>query len=185
MTESQTGPPAPSTDLVAGGFSTLIGAGGLWPARDWPLGSPTDPGSGAFPVVVCLGLVGLGIWLAVRSLISRRGTRLSIGGLRPAAVITLSVTLFALLLDRAGLILSILLLVLIADRAGARPRAPTMLVLGAVLAGACALLFVRGLGLPMRVWPRATSFSISPWVSRSRSLPKIFSSASEGSRSAP
>lgn len=153
MTEPRIGASVPSTDLVAGGFSALIGTGGLWLARDWPLGSPTDPGSGAFPVVVCLGLVGLGIWLAARSLIAGGGGRLSTGGLRPTVVITVSVTLFAILLDRAGLFLSIVLLVLIADRAGARPRPLVMLLFGAALAGACALLFVQGLGLPMRVWP--------------------------------
>jgi len=143
----------PPIDLAAGCLSALIGAGGLWLARDWPLGTPTDPGSGAFPVLVCLGLIALGIWIGARPLIATTGARLSAGGLRPAFLVTLSVVSFALLLDQIGLFASILILVLIADRAGARPRPLVMTVFGAGLAGGCVLLFVQGLGLPIRVWP--------------------------------
>jgi len=144
---------APPLDLAAGCLSALIGAGGLRPARDWPLGTPTDPGSGAFPVLVCLGLIVLGIWIGARSLIVPGGARLSSGGGRPVLVVTSAVALFALLLDKIGLFAAILVLVLVADRAGAKPRPLIMAVFGACLAGACVLLFVQGLGLPIRVWP--------------------------------
>jgi len=144
---------APPVDLAAGCLAVLIGAAGLRPARDWPLGTPTDPGSGAFPALVCLGLIALGIWIGARSLIARSEARLPLGGGRPMFIVTLSVTLFALLLDQIGLFAAILILVLIADRAGARPRPLVMAIFGAGLAGGCVLLFVQGLGMPIRVWP--------------------------------
>lgn len=143
---------APSADLGAGLLSAAIGGGGLVLARDWPLGTPTDPGSGAFPVLICLGLIGLGALTIARAVIVN-GEPLTARAWRPLLFVTLSVSVFALLLERIGLFVAILLLVLVADLAGAKPRPLVMGIFGAGLAGCCAVVFVQGLGLPIQVWP--------------------------------
>jgi hypothetical protein len=68
-------------------------------------------------------------------------------------MLTLSVLVFALLLERIGLVLSIYIAVAVARAAAPDYRPVQVLILGTILAVGSVLLFVHGLGLPLRPWP--------------------------------
>jgi hypothetical protein len=72
---------------------------------------------------------------------------------RPLVMILASIALFAVLFSTLGLIAACIGTVLVAGAATAPVRWRQLLLCGAVVAAFSALLFVKGLGLPFRLWP--------------------------------
>ena len=85
---------------------------------------------------------------------------------RPLLAILASIALFAVLFSTLGLIAACIGCVLVAGTATAPVRWGRLIVFGPLLAAFSTLLFVRGLGLPFKVWPSfwAPSWSLLwPW----------------------
>jgi Tripartite tricarboxylate transporter TctB family len=139
-------------DIAAGALFAAIGGSALAVSWTWRTGTLAEMGSGFVPQLVAglLLLVGLGVF--VRGLLTT-GEPIQIGSLRPLLVVTLGVLLFAGTLERFGIVAAVVLVVALSAFVPNRPRLIVVAALAIGLSAACVGLFVRGLGLPVRVWP--------------------------------
>jgi hypothetical protein len=136
------------------GAGVLFGGVGLAAAlyaHRYPLGDPAQMGPGFFPTMLALALVVLGALNVVRSL-TVPGEALARVALRPLLLIGAGVVVFALGVDRIGLLGSIVLLVALGVCAGARPRWREAVVLAVLLALLSAGIFVYALKLPFTLF---------------------------------
>ena len=135
--------------VLAGG---LIAAGAL----AHPLGTAMRMGPGYFPLLLGLVLVGLGIVIAVSAERSDALARIALADaswLRPLALVSLSVVLFAVVVELGGLIAAVVGVVVISGLAHHAFRWRDTLVLAALLAAGSVGVFAYGLRLPFQILP--------------------------------
>jgi hypothetical protein len=143
-------------NLWLGLIYTSVGAFGFWFAQDLPFGTGARMGAGYFPSIISLLLLGFGLVSLARSVVLD-GKAVGALAWKALPLIVGSVAAFALLIETAGLIVAGVALLVISAYASVQFRLRWIAFLGAVaLASACALIFVRGLGLPMPVF--------GPWL---------------------
>lgn len=94
---------ARNRDYYAGALSALIGAGAIFEGRQYGVGSLTDMGSGFFPVALGVGMVVMGVAMALARSPAPPGPAVQAPDWRGAAAIIAAVALFIALADRAGL----------------------------------------------------------------------------------
>jgi hypothetical protein len=147
-------------DLGAGGLFLGFGVAALVLARDLPVGTAVRMGPGYFPTVLGALLALVGAAVVLRALLHRSPPAGS-GEVapppapfawRPLLVISAATALFGLLLRGAGLVPATAVLVI--GSAWASPkfslRSAVPLAVGAAVF--CALVFVKGLGVPMPIF---------------------------------
>ena len=139
-------------DLAAGLFFLGIGLFALWVGREYPLGTPQRMGTGAFPRMLCWGLIALGTIISVQAFFAP-GQPLTRWALRPLVWVTLGILAFALLLEPTGLVLATAALFLLTALGSPETRWGEVLVFTAGTSAFGVALFVWGLGLSLRVWP--------------------------------
>ena len=139
-------------DVAAGLMFLLVGAGGLWIARDYPLGTAVRIGTGVFPRILCWGLVGLGVIILIQGFVGA-GERLTRWSVRPLIFVSLAVLAFALLLEPLGLVVATLALLLLGAAGSPETRWREVTIFAVVMAAVGVILFVEGLGLPLKVLP--------------------------------
>jgi hypothetical protein len=144
-------------DVLAGLLFIGVAACGLWLSRNYPIGTVSRMGTGYMPRLllwVLLGLGGLifisGLWKSDRFPEPEMAGRMT---WRPVVFVTLSLVVFGLALERAGLALSILLLTVIGAAAGHNLRPLETAVATLVLIVLCWLIFIVGLSLTIPLWP--------------------------------
>jgi hypothetical protein len=151
-------------DLVSGLIFVGIGLGAIFIALGYPMGTAARMGPGYFPSILGGLLALLGLAIVVKSLgvaqagEEEREKRVGLGDallrlLRPLVFVASALVAFAYLLPRYGLVLAVVSLVLISTFADHKPRLFSAIPLAAIMAALVVLIFVRGLGLPIRVWP--------------------------------
>ena len=139
-------------DFYSGLLLTSIAGVALWFIYGLDIGTAGQMQTGFFPFFIALILGAMGLFLLVRGLLVK-GPNVESIYLRPLALILASLTLFALLIDRLGLIVAIMALVGVAHF-GARKASPVAsLLMGAGMAAACAVIFIQLLGVPMKTFP--------------------------------
>ena len=138
--------------FVAGALFTAIGGFVTVGAFDYPLGTVFRMGPGAFPLLVGGLLSALGLMLAVKGL-RHGGDAAPRMALRPMVLVTAAILVFALGLDRIGLVLSTVLLVFISSLAAPPVNWIGTAILAAVLSGLSVLIFHQFLQLPIQLWP--------------------------------
>ncbi|PWC16791.1 tripartite tricarboxylate transporter TctB family protein [Brenneria corticis] len=133
--------------LLLGGAFAIV----AW--RHYPLGSAARMGPGFLPFWLGALLMLIGIWVLAQGIRSRLAERLPPTNWRALGLVAGSIAAFALALPWCGLLFAIVLMVLVATLAA--PNAPLFraAVLGGSLALFSALVFVKGLGLPLPLWP--------------------------------
>jgi hypothetical protein len=151
-------------DFVSGVIFLGLGLGALWIALGYPMGTAGRMGPGYVPAILggLLALLGAVITLKclqfgpaddttvqARSGITGEIVRL----MRPLFFVVTGLLTFALVLPRFGLVAAVVLLVLITAFADHKPRPIAAVPLAIALATATVLIFVHGLGIPLRVWP--------------------------------
>lgn len=140
-------------DIAAGAVFAVIGAGALLIGSGYDMGRAARMGPGYFPAILGGLLVALGAGIALDGL---KGAAASLPRIawRPLVWTVSSVVLFALLIDRGGLIVSTVGLVILSRvaRPGHGPLETAALAL--ILSGLCAAVFHFGLGLQFPLWPR-------------------------------
>lgn len=139
-------------DVPAGGLFITIGVFGLYFSRSMSLGTATAVGSGFMPLLVSSLLVLFGAVVLVQG-VRQSGEVVSITSLRPLVLVTLCVVIFAVTVERLGLVLAVMLTVFVSAFAGERPRLLQSLVVGAALSVACVAIFIWGAKLPLNAWP--------------------------------
>ena len=137
-----------SKDFLAGLVYLLLGCAAIYWGVDYSLGIAGRMGPGYFPMIIGSGLLVIGTISVLRTIFLGSGEVKGLG-LRPLLVITLSLVLFGYFLHRLGLVISLGLLLSVAAVAGEKSRFSIVGVVAAVgLIAACAIVFVKGLGLP-------------------------------------
>ena len=141
-------------DFWSGLLFLTVGCAAVLLAQKYPIGTAFKMGPGYFPTALggLLALVGA---LAVLRSFIRPGTALEPFHWRLLSIVTGSTVLFGLLVRGAGLSVAVLVLVLATAAASVYFRWRTALILAAGMVVLSALLFVKGLGLPIPL--------IGPW----------------------
>jgi Tripartite tricarboxylate transporter TctB family len=144
-------------DFWTGVIYIAVGLCALAMARHYALGSAARMGPGYFPTVVASLLVMVGVAIVVRSFF-RQGALIDRFAWKPTLLVLGSITAFAFLIGRAGLIVAAAVLLLGCAAASERFRLGWLPLLGlAALVAFCAVVFVTGMGIPMPL--------LGPWFS--------------------
>lgn len=139
-------------DILSGLAFIALGALGLWLGWDYVFGTTARMGPGFVPKLLCWFLVATGVAVAAVGFV-RRGPGMDRWHLRPLVSVLSSVLVFGLLIERAGLVPATIGMVLVSAVGSVETRWLETLILSVALAGASVLIFVRGLGLPLKILP--------------------------------
>ncbi len=138
-------------DFWAGVLFAAAGGLALWLGRDYAVGILTKMGPGFLPRVLSWALLVIGTGLMLRGL-AIPGPKLAPSALRPQLFILAAIVVFALTIERFGLMLAVVLVAVVASLASRGIRMREALLLAVGMAVACVLLFVKLLGQPFSVW---------------------------------
>ena len=134
-------------DLWGGLMLIGIGAAAMWLARDYAFGTSLRMGPGYFPTVLGGVLIVFGVILLGRAL--RNGERIARGwSVRALILLPLSLLLFGVLVERAGLVPALLALVVGSAAAGSEFKLGEVAALAAALILFSIAVFIWGLDLP-------------------------------------
>jgi hypothetical protein len=139
-------------DFLAGLLFVFFGAFALYLARNYPVGSAMRMGPGYFPTILGGMLVVLGTAVLVRGLIAP-GEKLGRSALMPLVLVLASVALFAVTVERLGIVVSVVLVVFVSSLASGRFKWLEVTLLAAVMVALAVGLFTKGLGLPFKILP--------------------------------
>ena len=147
-----------SRDGIAGALFAAAGLAGVVVSRALPVGEAARMGPGFMPLAFSWLLAGLGLLILTRSLLLVRPARgePSPGAgwwLRPIGAVLASIVLFALTVERLGLVIAVAAVVVTASLASPESRRIEVALLAVGLASFSAILFVKLLGLPIALWP--------------------------------
>jgi hypothetical protein len=114
-------------------------------------------GTGYVPRLLCWVLMGFGVIVLIQGLRESAAHQPpqdhGLATLWPVAIVTASLIVFGLTIERLGLVLSILLLIAIGSFADRELRPWETLAAAAVLVVLSWAIFILGLGLTIPVWP--------------------------------
>jgi putative tricarboxylic transport membrane protein len=139
-------------DFWAGLMFLAFGVGFAWVAQNYQMGTSVRMGPAYFPTVLGGLLAILGIAILIQSFIST-GPPVAKFYFRPLVLIVVAVVLFGILLKPLGLVLSVAVLVGLGAFGGFEFKTKEVAILYVLLAIFSVLVFVKGLGLPIPVWP--------------------------------
>lgn len=142
-------------DFWSGVMFLAIGVGFAWGATNYSFGSSARPGPGYFPFGLGIILAGIGALVLFKSLTieSHGGGKIGPVAWKPLIVILGSVALFGLLLPLLGLILTLPVLIVLSALAGDEFHLGEALINAAILTVGSWLVFIKGLGLILPLWP--------------------------------
>lgn len=140
-------------NIIGGLLMAGIGLATIWLAQDYRTGTLVRMGPGFFPLMLGWLLTGLGVAIFVPAL--RRTGKTPTGNLRSFAVILLSVVVFAVTVERLGLIASSFIAALLASFAEYKSSLVGRLMLAASVTVITAIVFSFGLGMTIPLFPRS------------------------------
>ena len=148
-------------DFWSGVMFLAIGIGFAWGATDYSFGSSARPGPAYFPFGLGIILALLGLATLFEAFVSKAEDGDLIGAIawRPLLIILGAVIAFGFLLPRAGLVITLPILIILSSWASDEFRLPTALISSIVLTIASWLVFVKGLGLTIPMWPTMAIFA--------------------------
>lgn len=135
-------------DFWSGLLFMSIGVAAAYMSRDFAFGTLTRMGPGFLPSVLAWLLIAIGAFVTFRGFVLR-GAAITRSTWRPQIIIVIAIVLFALLIERVGLIPTVFLVTNLASFASTEFRLRDSLLLSAGMSIACYLVFVRLLGLPL------------------------------------
>jgi hypothetical protein len=139
-------------DFWAGMLFIAFGALALWFGRGYAIGTLAKIGPGFLPVLLSLGLLGVGGILALRAL-AVEGPAIEKSQFVPQFFILVAIAVFAFGIERFGLALTVAAVAITASFARRSMQWLEIIALAIGLAVLCVLLFVQLLGQPFEVWP--------------------------------
>ena len=139
-------------DFFAGLMFTAFGLVAMLMAFQYPLGSAARMGPGYFPRVLGGILMVMGAGLAIRSF-ALKGTAITPIAWKAVALVLGGVSLFALIVNTAGLVIATTVLIVVSGLASKEFNLKESLISSAVLATAAVLLFIIGLKLQFPIFP--------------------------------
>jgi hypothetical protein len=143
-------------DFWTGMIYLAVGAGVIFIARNYSVGTASRMGPGYFPLALSGLLIIFGLAAVVRSFIVP-GEPIGAFAWKPMVLVLGATALFGALISTLGLVIALLALVLVSAAASEKFRFDWRAVLGLVaLIIFCSLVFVKGLGVPMPLF--------GPWL---------------------
>ncbi len=139
-------------DFWSGILFIAFGGLALWLGRDYAMGTLAKIGPGFLPVVLSVGLLGVGGVLALRAL-AVEGPAIEKSQVVPQLFILAAIAVFAFGIERLGLVLTVMAVAVTASFAWRRMNWLEVIALAIGLAVLCFVLFVQLLGQPFAVWP--------------------------------
>jgi Tripartite tricarboxylate transporter TctB family len=139
-------------ELAFGLFLVALALFGLYATQGLSVGTASDMGPGYVPRALILTILVSGLAFVAKGFLAS-AMPLPAFAWRPLLAILAAVAVFAVCFEWLGLIVAVVAAILVAGIA-ARPTQPHVLLpFGAGVAAFSALLFVKGLGLPLKLWP--------------------------------
>lgn len=139
-------------DFLAGVIFAAVGVASLVIGRGYRLGSLLSMGPGYFPRIVGVLLTALGLIVAIAALRADK-EGFDAWRLRPIVLVTAAIVAFGFCLERYGLVAASMVLVVVACFADRGRKIPEAIGVGLLLTLIAWVVFVKGLEMPMLVWP--------------------------------
>ncbi|MDO9503088.1 tripartite tricarboxylate transporter TctB family protein [Falsiroseomonas sp.] len=139
-------------DLLAGLILMAFAVAGLWLNMDHTLGNARRMGPGYMPMLAFGLLLALSIAVVALSTISGP-EKLERWAWRELFLILAAICVFALILEKAGMILTLVVSISIASLADRTHKPLGVLGLIAFLVALCYLVFIQWLDIRIPVWP--------------------------------
>ena len=141
-------------DVLSGLLFIAIAVFGLWVSRNYPVGTALRMGTGYMPRLLCWLLLGLGVVIMLQGLREPAAPlRSTLAGWRAVVSVTAGLVVFALCIERLGLVVSIVLLTGIGALATRALRPIETAIAAIALVVLSWSVFIVGLGLTIPVWP--------------------------------
>ncbi|MCB1997117.1 MAG: tripartite tricarboxylate transporter TctB family protein [Burkholderiaceae bacterium] len=142
-------------DFWSGLMFVAIGIGFAWGATNYNFGSSARPGPGYFPfgLGIILALIGALVLFKALTIETEGGDKIGAVAWKPLSIVLGSVAVFGLLLPWLGMILTLPVLIIMAAMAGDEFHLGEALINAAVLTVGSWLVFIKGLGLVIPMWP--------------------------------
>lgn len=132
----------------------MFGAGFSFGATQYSIGTAAHMGPGYFPFWTGLLLAALGLIVSLRSLsVHAKGTTLGSPDVAKASLIIASIVLAGFSLNYLGIYITVFLLTVLSSAASHEFSWKTSIINGFCLAVFVVLVFVKGLGLVLPLWP--------------------------------
>ncbi|OIP98015.1 MAG: small permease of tripartite tricarboxylate transporter [Syntrophobacteraceae bacterium CG2_30_61_12] len=141
-----------SKDFWTGTIYVTIGSGAILIAlvEDYGIGTAVKMGPAYFPMLLSSLLILIGLISLVRSFITP-GTAIGAFTVKGLLLVLVPIFLFGLLVRKTGLIVVLPMLVIVSSYASREFRWGPVLALAAGLTAFCALVFLKGLGVPLPI----------------------------------
>ena len=139
-------------DLVFALFLIALALVAFGASGSLAIGTAADMGPGFVPRALAWIILGFGAGFLAMSFVKAPEPVPALAW-RPLVTILASIALFAVLFAKLGLIAACVGTVVVAGAATSPVRWLQLLLFGLVIAAFSALLFVKGLGLPFKLWP--------------------------------
>jgi putative tricarboxylic transport membrane protein len=138
-------------DFWAGLLYLSFGAAALYIGGDYEMGTAVSMGPGYFPKVLSVLLMLVGGVSLIRSFIVQ-GESLKGFAIVKVFYVTISIIVFALLVEGAGLAIAVIALFFISAMASKFFNWKLVLIIALGGAVFCSLVFVKGLGIPLPIF---------------------------------
>lgn len=142
-------------DFWSGLMFALVGVGFAWGALNYSFGSSARPGPAYFPFGLGILLAVLGGVMIFKALTFEvpGGDKIGPWPIKQAGLILLAVTLFGALLPKLGLVVALPVLIGVGSLASGEFRIKEVLANSVLLTLFSWLIFIKGLGLTIPLWP--------------------------------
>jgi hypothetical protein len=137
-------------DIIGGFALVALGVFAALYAQRYDIGELQEMGPGYFPVALGILLAILGLFIAIPAFF-REGTTIHIEW-KSLIWVLISIAIFAIALNKAGLILATILSVLAAS-IPSKSSWKTRIILALCIAAITYSVFLLGLGMVLPVWP--------------------------------
>ncbi len=146
------GPVRGPTELAAGLFLLVCAVLGWWFGQPLKVGTAYRMGPGYVPILLSWVMGGFGVILCAMAFV-HRGPALEKWRVKPIVLVLGSLLVFALTIERNGLLIASTLAVGMASLASPQQRLRQTLLLAVCLAAFACVLFPFALQLPLRIFP--------------------------------
>jgi Tripartite tricarboxylate transporter TctB family len=142
-------------DFWTGLIYIFFGSSAILIARDYSMGTAVKMGPAYFPTILGGLLLAIGVISVIRSFVVP-GPGLGAFAIKGLVLITVSVVVFGSVVRGLGVAITLPLLIIVSAYGSTRFRWRPTLLMAAGLTIFCVLVFVKGLGIPLRI--------IGPWL---------------------
>ena len=139
-----------SKDFWSGVIYIFLGSSAIFIAHDYVMGTAVKMGPAYFPTILGGLLVAIGAISVIRSFIVR-GTPIGAFTFKGLLFVIVSTVVFGLIVRGAGLAVALPALVILSAYGSTRFRWRPTIVMAVGLTIFCALVFVKGLGIPLPI----------------------------------